>query len=197
MLPKNYIVGNIIIKPCTDFQLFFSAILIFRNKPQFLPWPLYKSNKKISQSTLCWYSKLVSWDAWHNAKDEKLIRSSCDEKTSKNCWNNTKFDFTKFSTVLTFSQPRKIGSIFSVLHCVRLLKTQVQSIHKRYFGGFFLWLIKRSGLSSGPFQLRFLYWNSNLFFCVWSPKPNRTLLEHRRIRYWKKWFFNTPYCGCK
>ena len=39
----------------------------------------------------------MSWDAWHNAKDEKLIRLSCDEKTSKNCWNSTKFDFTQFS----------------------------------------------------------------------------------------------------
>ena len=41
----------------------------------------------------------MSWDAWHNAKDEKLIRLSCDEKTSKNCWNSTKFDFTQFSIV--------------------------------------------------------------------------------------------------
>ena len=56
-------------------------------------------NFKVLQSMPCWYSKLVSWDAWHNAKDEKLIRLSCDEKTSKNCWNSTKFDFTQFSIV--------------------------------------------------------------------------------------------------
>ena len=61
--------------------------------------PFISRGGQIFQSTLCGYSKLVSWDACHNAKDKKLIRSSCDEKTSKNCWNNTKFDFTQFSTV--------------------------------------------------------------------------------------------------
>ena len=50
----------------------------------------------------------------------------------------------------------------------------------------FFSLIKGSVLSSGPFQIRFRASDLNFVFCVCSPKPNRTFLEPRQIRYWKK-----------
>ena len=39
------------------------------------------------QSAPCWYSKLVSRDAWFNRKGLSSIGSSCAEKTSKMCQN--------------------------------------------------------------------------------------------------------------
>ena len=35
------------------------------------------------QTTPCGYSKLVSWEAWYNAKGISLIQASCAEKTPK------------------------------------------------------------------------------------------------------------------
>ena len=35
------------------------------------------------QTTSCGYSKLVSWEAWYNAKGISLIQASCAEKTPK------------------------------------------------------------------------------------------------------------------
>ena len=51
---------------------------------------------------------------------------------------------------------------------------------------FFFLLIKGSALSLGPFQIRFQASDLNFVFCVCSRKPNRTLLEHRQIKYGKK-----------
>ena len=129
-----------------QFSAFFSAILISRNESQGSPRPLYKSKKKFLQSTLCGYSKLVSWDAWHNAKDENLIRSSCDEKTSKNCWNNAKFDFTQFLTVFErFLSPGRsdLCLVFCIVSGVSRHKFRVPT--KGTLEEFFFRLIKGSG----------------------------------------------------
>ena len=61
---------------------------------------LYRSKYFCLQSTLCGYSKLVSQDAWHKAKDQNSIRSSWAEKTSKNSWKTSNLDFGKFWAVL-------------------------------------------------------------------------------------------------
>ena len=46
------------------------------------------------QTTSCGYSKLVSWEAWYNAKGISLIQASCAEKTPK---MSLKIDFFKDS----------------------------------------------------------------------------------------------------
>ena len=63
------------------------------------PNPLYRSKYFCLQSTLCGYSKLVSQDAWHRAKDQNSIRSTWAEKTSKNCWNLQEIKNWYFSSV--------------------------------------------------------------------------------------------------
>ena len=95
ILPKNYIVRNVIIKPYTDFQLFsqlsWSPAMSHKVRPDpFISW------KKILQSTLCGYSKLVSWDVWLNAKGEKWSDHHFNGEKSKHCW---KFEIIQFSTV--------------------------------------------------------------------------------------------------
>ena len=85
----------------------------------------------------------MSWDAWHNAKDEKLIRSSCDEKTTKNCWNNTKFDFTQFVTVFErFLCPARsyLCLVFYIVSSILRYNFRVPTK-----GEFFFRLIKGSG----------------------------------------------------
>ena len=42
----------------------------------------------------------VSWAAWHNAKDEKLIWSSLAEKTLENYWKLGKVKLCSISAVL-------------------------------------------------------------------------------------------------
>ena len=127
------------------------------------------------------YSKHVSCDAWRIAKDKKLIRSSWAEKTSKNCRKLDKIKYCNFSSVFgCFLSPGWSDQFF--VFCNALGVTRF----KGYFGEFFFWLIKGSALSSGPFQIRFRASDLNFVFCICSPEPNRILLEHRQIRYWKK-----------
>ena len=54
---------------------------------------------KVLQSAPCWYSKLVSRDAWFNRKGLSSIGSSCAEKTSKMCQNIGNCQNSKFSMV--------------------------------------------------------------------------------------------------
>ena len=53
----------------------------------------------VLQSAPCWYSKLVSWDAWFNGKGLSSIGSSCAEKTSKMCQNIGNCQKSRFSMV--------------------------------------------------------------------------------------------------
>ena len=154
--------------------------------PKITQTPL-KVKKKILQSTLCGYSKLVSCDAWCNAKDEKLIRSSWAEKTPKNCRKITIFDFVQFSTVFgRFLSPGWSDQFFVFCIASGVTRYKFRVPTKGTLEELFFWLIKGSALSSGPFQIRFRASDFNFVFCVCSPKPNRTFLEPRQIRYWKK-----------
>ena len=157
------------------------------NGPEDSADPFISQKKKFFQSTLCGYSKLVSCDAWCNAKDEKLIRSSWAEKTSKNCWKLDKIKYCNFSAVFgRFLSPGWSDQffVFCVASGVTRYKFRVPT--KRTFDKLIFWLIKGSALSSGPFQIRFRASDLNFVFCVCSPKPNRTFLEPRQIRYWEK-----------
>ena len=58
--------------------------------PKIAQTPL-KVKKKFFQSSLCGYSKPVSFDAWCNEKDEKLILSSLAEKMPQNCQKITTY----------------------------------------------------------------------------------------------------------
>ena len=60
------------------------------------------------QTTPCGYSKLVSWEAWYNAKGFSPIRASCPEKTSKK-WS----DIALLSVKLNISISRHILGVFS------------------------------------------------------------------------------------
>ena len=62
------------------------------------------------QTTPCGYSKLVSQDAWYNAKGFSSIRASCPEKTSKK-WS----DIAHLSDELNMSIFRNILGVFSAL----------------------------------------------------------------------------------
>ena len=59
----------------------------------------YRSKYFCLQSTLCGYSKLVSRDAWHKAKDQNSIWSSWAEKTSQNWWKFAEIQIWGFSAV--------------------------------------------------------------------------------------------------
>ena len=60
--------------------------------PKNICWPPSRGGQppkkwefKVLGIICCGYSKLVSQDAWHNAKGIRSIRSPCSEKTSKTC----------------------------------------------------------------------------------------------------------------
>ena len=63
------------------------TFLVFAEKVFLTPLkggePPKKLKFKVLANICCGYSKLVSQDAWHNAKGIGSIRSSCPEKTSK------------------------------------------------------------------------------------------------------------------
>ena len=63
---------------------------------------------KMFQTTPCGYSKLVSREAWYNAKGFSSIRASCPEKTLKN-WS----DFAHLSVEPNMSKFRDILGVFS------------------------------------------------------------------------------------
>ena len=89
-------------------------------------------NRSTLQKELnCDHSKLVSCDAWCNAKDTTFIQSSWAKNMSEECWKTKKLDFAQFS------QPRVIGSDFFLFYCLRHLETQVKSANKGYFEGIF------------------------------------------------------------
>ena len=112
---------------------------------KFCPDP-FKSWKKFLLSTFCGYSKLVSWDAWHNSKDENLIRSSFDEKMSKNGWNRTKFDYIQFSTVFErFLSPGRSDLCFVLCIMSGILRHKFRVPTKGTLEEFFFWLKKGSG----------------------------------------------------
>ena len=117
-------------------------------------------------------------------------------KRPKTAKKITLFDFVQFSTVFgRFLSPGWSDQFFVFCIASGVTRYKFRVPTKGTLEKLFFWLIKGSALSSGPFQIRFRASDFNFVFCVCSPKPNRTFLEPRQIRYWKNWFFNTPYCA--
>ena len=90
---------------------------------------------KVLQSDPCWYSKLVSWDAWFNGFNGlSSIGSSCVEKTSEMCQNIGNCQNSKFSMFFFFFFITLIQLSSKLFYWIRNLETQVYSTNKGHFG---------------------------------------------------------------
>ena len=157
-------------------------------------WLVIRSNYFCFQSYLCGYSKLVSQDAWHGAKDQNSIWSTWAEKTSKNCWNLQEIKNWYFSSVFwRFLSPGWSDWVLVFCSVSGILRHKFRVPTKGTLKTKIFWPTKGGWLSSEPRSQTKMH--KNYFFKAVNPIP---MYRHMKFysklgQFWDFCFFSTPY----